>query len=239
MRMRPAALPMAENPARRRRIHRNSAGTGDALGDGPSAVGATSPRRRRGRSRRDRAVSMALASCSIPTRSTLGGLPGDRRERGRARHGANVGRPRGADRRMTIGFPVSPLTPATFLLVGLCRPGARPRTSASRTPWLFAASLLMVVAGRPLRSDCAVNTPSESESAAGAGYSGDRIEPAMELAEQGAPRLPRVRVPHPRTIALAQRRRRTRSGAPATIRCSRNGMRCRAAGVRRRRRRAS
>jgi citrate-Mg2+:H+ or citrate-Ca2+:H+ symporter, CitMHS family len=46
---------------------------------------------------------------------------------------------------MTTGFPVSPLTPATFLLVGLCRIelGDHQRFTA---PWLFAASLLMTVA---------------------------------------------------------------------------------------------
>jgi CitMHS family citrate-Mg2+:H+ or citrate-Ca2+:H+ symporter len=46
---------------------------------------------------------------------------------------------------MTTGFPVSPLTPATFLLVGLCRIelGDHQRFTA---PWLFAASLLMTAA---------------------------------------------------------------------------------------------
>ena len=46
---------------------------------------------------------------------------------------------------MTTGFPVSPLTPATFLLAGLCRVelGAHQRFSI---PWLFATSLIMVAA---------------------------------------------------------------------------------------------
>ena len=46
---------------------------------------------------------------------------------------------------MTTGFPVSPLTPATFLLVGLCRIelGDHQRFTA---PWLFAATLLMTAA---------------------------------------------------------------------------------------------
>jgi CitMHS family citrate-Mg2+:H+ or citrate-Ca2+:H+ symporter len=46
---------------------------------------------------------------------------------------------------MTTGFPVSPLTPATFLLVGLCRIelGDHQRFTA---PWLFAASVLMTIA---------------------------------------------------------------------------------------------
>ena len=46
---------------------------------------------------------------------------------------------------MTTGFPVSPLTPATFLIVGLCgiELGDHQRFSA---PLLFAASVLMTVA---------------------------------------------------------------------------------------------
>jgi citrate-Mg2+:H+ or citrate-Ca2+:H+ symporter, CitMHS family len=46
---------------------------------------------------------------------------------------------------MTTGFPVSPLTPATFLVVGLCgiELGEHQRFTA---PYLFAASLLMTVA---------------------------------------------------------------------------------------------
>jgi CitMHS family citrate-Mg2+:H+ or citrate-Ca2+:H+ symporter len=46
---------------------------------------------------------------------------------------------------MTTGFPVSPLTPATFLVVGLCRIelGAHQRFTA---PFLFAASVIMTIA---------------------------------------------------------------------------------------------
>ena len=46
---------------------------------------------------------------------------------------------------MTTGFPVSPLTPATFLLVGLCRLELADHQRFA-APWLFAASLLMVAA---------------------------------------------------------------------------------------------
>ena len=46
---------------------------------------------------------------------------------------------------MTTGFPVSPLTPATFLLVGLCRLELADHQRFT-APWLFAASLLMVAA---------------------------------------------------------------------------------------------
>jgi CitMHS family citrate-Mg2+:H+ or citrate-Ca2+:H+ symporter len=46
---------------------------------------------------------------------------------------------------MTTGFPVSPLTPATFLVVGLCgiELGEHQRYTA---PYLFAATLVMVAA---------------------------------------------------------------------------------------------
>jgi CitMHS family citrate-Mg2+:H+ or citrate-Ca2+:H+ symporter len=46
---------------------------------------------------------------------------------------------------MTTGFPVSPLTPATFLLVGLCRIELAEHQRFT-APWLFAASLLMTAA---------------------------------------------------------------------------------------------
>lgn len=47
---------------------------------------------------------------------------------------------------MTTGFPVSPLTPATFLVVGLAgiELGEHQRFSI---PWLFAATVIMTVAG--------------------------------------------------------------------------------------------
>jgi len=43
---------------------------------------------------------------------------------------------------MTTGFPVSPLTPATFLIVGLAGLELREHQKFS-TPFLFAASVLM------------------------------------------------------------------------------------------------
>jgi CitMHS family citrate-Mg2+:H+ or citrate-Ca2+:H+ symporter len=46
---------------------------------------------------------------------------------------------------MTTGFPVSPLTPATFLLVGLCRLELADHQRFT-APWLFAASLVMLAA---------------------------------------------------------------------------------------------
>jgi CitMHS family citrate-Mg2+:H+ or citrate-Ca2+:H+ symporter len=46
---------------------------------------------------------------------------------------------------MTTGFPVSPLTPATFLVVGLCRIDLAEHQRFT-APWLFAASVLMTIA---------------------------------------------------------------------------------------------
>ena len=57
-------------------------------------------------------------------------------------------------------------------------------------------------------------------SAAGAGYSGDRIEPAVELAEHGALDYLVFECLAERTIALAQQAQAQRSGRAATIRCS-------------------
>lgn len=46
---------------------------------------------------------------------------------------------------MTVGFPISPLTPATFLVVGLCGIELRSHQKFS-IPYLLAASLLMTLA---------------------------------------------------------------------------------------------
>ncbi|WP_157220798.1 CitMHS family transporter [Flavisphingomonas formosensis] len=50
---------------------------------------------------------------------------------------------------MTTGFPVSPLTPSTFLLAGLCRVdlGSHQRFSI---PWLFGTSIVMTLAAAAL-----------------------------------------------------------------------------------------
>jgi CitMHS family citrate-Mg2+:H+ or citrate-Ca2+:H+ symporter len=47
---------------------------------------------------------------------------------------------------MTTGFPVSPLTPATFLLIGLAKLDLAEHQRFT-IPWLFAASVLMTLAG--------------------------------------------------------------------------------------------
>lgn len=49
----------------------------------------------------------------------------------------------------TTGFPVSPLTPATFLLVGLAEIPLAQHQRYS-IPWLFAATLMMTAAALAL-----------------------------------------------------------------------------------------
>jgi CitMHS family citrate-Mg2+:H+ or citrate-Ca2+:H+ symporter len=50
----------------------------------------------------------------------------------------------------TTGFPVSPLTPATFLVVGLSEISLAQHQRFT-IPWLFAASLIMTAAAVMLR----------------------------------------------------------------------------------------
>jgi CitMHS family citrate-Mg2+:H+ or citrate-Ca2+:H+ symporter len=45
---------------------------------------------------------------------------------------------------MTTGFPVSPLTPTTFLLIGLAGVDLADHQRFT-IPWLFAASMVMTV----------------------------------------------------------------------------------------------
>ena len=116
---------------------------------------------------------------------------------------------------MTTGFPVSPLTPATFLVVGLTgiELGEHQR---------FTAPVAVRGLGRhddrvrAVRSVSAVKT---IRIGCGAGYSGDRIEPAVELAERGELDYLVFECLAERTIALAQQAR-ARDPARATIRCS-------------------
>ena len=90
-------------------------------------------------------VSMPLSLLFDPDSFYLGALP----------VAAEVGRALGVPPiqigqaallgQMTTGFPVSPLTPATFLIVGLTgiELGEHQRFTA---PWLFAASIVMTIA---------------------------------------------------------------------------------------------
>ena len=89
-------------------------------------------------------VSMPLSLLFDPDSFYLGALPVVAEVAGRLGvppiqigHAALLGQ-------MTTGFPVSPLTPATFLVVGLCgiELGEHQRYAA---PYLFAASVLMTI----------------------------------------------------------------------------------------------
>jgi citrate-Mg2+:H+ or citrate-Ca2+:H+ symporter, CitMHS family len=92
------------------------------------------------------ASSPCLSACSsIPTRSTSASS--------RSSHevGGQLGVPKVQFARaallgqMTTGFPVSPLTPATFLVVGLC--GIELADHQRLTiPFLFGASIVMTIA---------------------------------------------------------------------------------------------
>ncbi len=106
---------------------------------------------------------------------------------------------------MTTGFPVSPLTPATFLVVGLC--GIELADHQRFTiPFLFGASIVMTIACVVLGfSPCERNEAMKTiRVGSGAGYSGDRIEPAVELAERGGLDYLVFECLAERTIALAQ-----------------------------------
>ena len=206
------------DPARRRRLHRDHEGHGHADGDGARRGRRHVAGAGRGTFRSMLGVlSMPLSLLFDPDSFYLGALPVVAEVAGafgvppiQVGQAALLGQ-------MTTGFPVSPLTPATFLLVGLSgiELAEHQRFTA---PWLFAASLLMTAACIAVRSVPAVKT--SIRIGCGAGYSGDRIEPAVELADAGRARLPGLRVPgraHHRARAAAQG---ARSARPATIRCS-------------------
>ena len=131
---------------------------------------------------------------------------------------------------MTTGFPVSPLTPATFLLVGLCRHRAR-RSSA----------LHRAVAVRGLAADGGRGASSSECSRC------DRVDPhrlrrrllrrshraGRGAGGAGAPRLPRVRVPGRADHCAGAAAQGARSGGRLRSAARRTDAR-RAAGVRRR-----
>ena len=88
----------------------------------------------------DKSGSFGGASLPVPTTLSGGNFLVQAHERGseQVAQAAVIGQ-------MTTGFPVSPLTPATFLLTGLCEIdlGEHQRFT---TPYLFAASVLMALA---------------------------------------------------------------------------------------------
>jgi hypothetical protein len=92
---------------------------------------------------------------------------------------------------MTTGFPISPLTPATFLVVGLTgiELGEHQRFTG---PYLFAASSDHDDRLRPAGSVSFMKTV---RIGSGAGFAGDRIEPAVEARHARVTRLSGPRVP--------------------------------------------
>ena len=105
---------------------------------------------------------------------------------------------------MTTGFPVSPLTPATFLRRRPDRHRARRAPALHRAVPVRGLASIMTFACVLLRSVSAVKT---IRIGCGAGYSGDRIEPAVELAERGELDYLVFECLAERTIALAQQAR--------------------------------
>ena len=109
---------------------------------------------------------------------------------------------------MTTGFPVSPLTPATFLVCGLTGIDLADHQKFT-IPFLFGASVVMTFACVAVRHLPALTKSGDLmmktiRLGAGAGYAGDRIEPAVELAEKGDIQYLVFECLAERTIALAQ-----------------------------------
>ncbi len=106
----------------------------------------------------------------------------------------------------TTGFPVSPLTPATFLVTGLAGVdlGEHQRFTG---PFLFLLSIVMTVAAvlfRVIPLMRPAMTIKTLRIGAGAGFAGDRIDPAVDLARDGRLDYLVFECLAERTIALAQ-----------------------------------
>lgn len=120
-------------------------GTGMLSAMAQAAVGATSPEAARHIPVVLGVLAMPLSLLLDPDSFYLGALP----VIAESAHAFGVPKIQVAQAallgQMTTGFPVSPLTPATFLLVGLCRLELADHQRFT-APWLFAASLVMVAA---------------------------------------------------------------------------------------------
>ena len=92
----------------------------------------------------------------------------------------------------TTGFPVSPLTPATFLVTGLAGVDLGEHQCFTG-PFLFLLSIVMAIAAVLIRGDSAMRRAQTMKTlriGVGAGFAGDRIGPAVDLARERSPRLP-------------------------------------------------
>ena len=104
---------------------------------------------------------------------------------------------------MTVGFPLSPLTASTFLLVGLCEVDwVSIRNSFLSGPFYDHSNDCGCIANR-------INSYMKTKIriGCGAGFSGDRLDPSLILCQQGNLDYLVLECLAERTIALAQKRK--------------------------------
>ncbi len=83
---------------------------------------------------------------------------------------------------MTVGFPLSPLTASTFLLIGLAEVDLGDHQKFI-FKWAWGTTIVMTIVALLNRFNTFMKE--KIRIGCGAGFSGDRIEPAVILAEKG------------------------------------------------------